>query len=175
VRHGLATDETTLVEQPRVLPVELLERVVGEHDRVHAVGHLQDERVAASDHTRRRRDDLARLDALLERFALARVDAVRERRVDDDGDRLRRELAEERAHSVIELRQARQRSALGREVGAVDNDVVHGHSMNKSTRANAPTWGCDAFARRSWRASRRARHHARVAVARQRPRDRASK
>ena len=55
VRHRLAADEAALVEQPAVLPVELLEGVVGEHDRVGAVGDLQQERVAAPDHARRRR------------------------------------------------------------------------------------------------------------------------
>ena len=57
--HRLAADQPTLVEEPRVLAVELLERVVRQHVGVGAVGDLQDERVAATDRAGRRRDELA--------------------------------------------------------------------------------------------------------------------
>ena len=53
--HRLAADQAALVEQPAVLPVELLEGVVREHRRRRHGRDLQQERVAAPDHTRGRR------------------------------------------------------------------------------------------------------------------------
>ena len=86
VGHGLAADQAALVEQPAVLAVELLERVVRQHDRVGPIRDLQQERVTAADHAGRRGEQLARTERIFERVALAVVDAVREARVDDDGD-----------------------------------------------------------------------------------------
>ncbi len=103
--------------------MELLEGVVRQHGGSGAVGDLQQERIPATDHTGRRRDDLARVDRGFERLALARVDAVGEARVDDDRHRLRCELREERAHCLIELLQARQGATFRRDVRAVDDDV----------------------------------------------------
>src|SRR3546814_8923985 len=51
------------------------------------------------------------------------VDPVRERRVDDDRDRLRLELGDVGAHRFVELLKARQVAAFGGQVGSVDNDV----------------------------------------------------
>ena len=42
------------MEEPRVLAVKLLERVVGEHHRTRPFGYSQDEGVAPTDGTRRR-------------------------------------------------------------------------------------------------------------------------
>ena len=67
-----------------------------------------------------------------------------EARVDDDGDRGRVELGDERAHRFIELLQARKRSALCGEVRSVDDDVVVGHPGIKSTRVAARALGCCA-------------------------------
>src|SRR3546814_20707627 len=66
VRHGLATDEATLVEQPAVLAVELLEGVVRQDDSVGAIRALEQEGIAAADDARRRRAPLARPDGILE-------------------------------------------------------------------------------------------------------------
>ena len=142
VRHGLAAHQAALVEQPAVLAVELLERVVGQHDGVGPVRDLQQERVAATDHTGGRRDHLARVHRVLERRALRVVDAVREARVDDDGDRGRLVLLEVRAHCLVELLQARQGATLGRKVRSVDDDVLDGHPVCKSTRGTWCTGGC---------------------------------
>ena len=57
---GLPPIEPALVEQPAELAVELLERVVGQHDRVDAIRDLQQERVAAPDHAGGWCDQLAR-------------------------------------------------------------------------------------------------------------------
>ena len=43
------------------------------------------------------------------------------------------ELLEERAHCLVELLQARQGASLGREVRSVDDDVLDGHPVCKST------------------------------------------
>ena len=53
VRHGLATDETTLIEQPGVLVVKLLIAVVGNDGCVHLVGNHQHETVSTTNRTRR--------------------------------------------------------------------------------------------------------------------------
>ena len=69
-------------------------------------------------------DQLAVGGRLLVQRALRRVDAMAERRVDDDGDRRRPGSRRERAHSLVELREARQRATFGRDVRAVDDDLV---------------------------------------------------
>src|SRR5690606_16197021 len=43
VGHGLAADETALVEEPAVLAVELLEGVVRQHDGVGPIRDLEEE------------------------------------------------------------------------------------------------------------------------------------
>ena len=53
MRHGLATDETTLIEQPGVLVVKLLIAVVGNDGGVHLVGNHQHETVSTANRTRR--------------------------------------------------------------------------------------------------------------------------
>ena len=123
--HRLAADEPALVEQPLVLAVELLERVVGQHDGVDLVGDAQQEGVAPPDGAGRRRHDLAGRPRLLEGLLLAGVDAVAEGGVDDHGDR---------SSPGYSLRNARTASsswarlgdgpAFGRDVRAVDDDVA---------------------------------------------------
>ena len=66
-RHRLATDQAALVEQPRVLAVELLERVVAQDPRADLVGDAQHEGVAAADGAGRRRHQLVVGDRLVER------------------------------------------------------------------------------------------------------------
>ncbi len=119
----LATDEATLVEEPLVFAVELLERVVGEDRSTDLVGHLEDEGVASSDDAGGRDDDLSRLDGLLELRLLVVVDAVGERRVDDHRDRLVRALAHDGANGFVELGEAGEIAALGGDVGAIDNEM----------------------------------------------------
>ena len=57
--HRLAADQSTLVEEPRILLVELLEGVVAQDDALDPVGDLQDEGVASTNGAGRRRHDLA--------------------------------------------------------------------------------------------------------------------
>ena len=57
--HRLAADQPAVVEEPGVLAVELLERVVGEHHGPGPLGDAQHEGVAAADGAGRRRDHLA--------------------------------------------------------------------------------------------------------------------
>jgi hypothetical protein len=104
--------------------MELLERVVGEHGRAGLVGDAQHEGVASTDGPRRRGDELVVGDPLVEVLHLGLVDAMPERRVDDDGDRGVGELLHERHHGVLELGEARQRPSLGGDVGPVDDDVL---------------------------------------------------
>ena len=124
--HRLRADEPAGLEQPLVLRVELLERVVRQDGAAGAVRDLQQEPVAAPDRAGRRRDDLARGLGLRERGALGRVDAVLEARVDDDGRDGAGVLAVERGDGFLELGEAGLGAALGRQVGAVDHEMV-GH------------------------------------------------
>jgi hypothetical protein len=117
--------------------VELLERVVREDRGVHLVGHLEDERVAASDRPGRRSDEFAVDDARLELLALALVDPVAERRVDDDGELHVTELVEERAYGFVQLSEARRGAPFGGDVRSVDDDVRDGHVTAKSSSLRA--------------------------------------
>ena len=89
VRDGLAADQAALVEEPRVLAVELLERVVAEDAGADLVGDAQHEGVAAADRAGRRGDELVVGDGEVELRRLLLVDAVAERGVDHDRDRWR--------------------------------------------------------------------------------------
>ena len=57
--HGLAPDQPPFVEQPRVLTVELLEGIVGEHHGARPLGDAQDKGIPPADGTGRGRHDLA--------------------------------------------------------------------------------------------------------------------
>ncbi len=69
---------------------------------------------------------------------LARVDAVAERGVDDDGDDVVGVLLHEGEHGFVELLEARHRPPFGGEVRAVDDDVSWhtGLSVNHLDTAN---------------------------------------
>jgi hypothetical protein len=123
VGHGLAAHQPSRIEQPVVLTVELLERVVGQDRRLGPIGDLQDERIAPPDRPGRRGDDLARGHRVLVDLALAAGDAVRERRVDDDRHDLWPELGHEGLHRVVELRQAGELTTLSGDVRTVDDQV----------------------------------------------------
>ena len=90
-----------------MLAVELLERVVGEDDRTRPFGNAQDEGVAPADGTRRRGDHLTVEHGFAQRLALGLVDAVLERRIDDDRDPTLGVLLGIGAHRLVELGQAR--------------------------------------------------------------------
>ncbi len=124
VRHRLAADQSAVVEEPLVVAVELLERVVGEDRCVRLLSDREHEGITTSDGTSRRSDEFVVGDALLELLDLGLVDAVAERGVDDDGDRRVRILVHEGHHRLAQLGEAGQRAALGGDVGPVDHDVA---------------------------------------------------
>ena len=134
VGHRLAADEPTLLEQPRVLAVELLERVVGQDGGAGPAGDLQDEGVAPADGAGRRGDQLVGVDRVLVGLAFLAVDAVGERGVDHDGDVVGRVLLDERLHRLVELGEAGRVAALGGDVRTVDDDVCDLHVRLHSTR-----------------------------------------
>ena len=122
--HRLAADQPSFVEQPRVGPVELLERVVAEDPGARLVGDAQHEGVAPTDGSRRRGDELVVGDGGVELGDLALGDAVAERGVDDDGDVDVRVFLAEAEDSVVELGETRHRATFGGDVRAVDDDEV---------------------------------------------------
>jgi hypothetical protein len=85
--------------------VELLERVVRQHRRPGAIRDLEDEAVAASNRSCRRHDELVRGERFVVQLSLGRIDAMFERRVDDDGVDVVRSLRDECTHSFVELRE----------------------------------------------------------------------
>ena len=132
---GLPPMSRPVVEQPLVVAVELLERVVREHRGVDLVGDLQHEGVAAADGAGRRRDELAGEDRLLERRR------SRTRRC--GGRRWRRRRRSPRARGarsmnardgLVELREARRGAAFGGDVRAVDDDVGLDHVVVSQAR-----------------------------------------
>ena len=141
VRHRLAADEPALLEEPRVLAVELLERVVRQDGGAGPAGDLQDEGVAATDRPGRRRDQLVGVDGVLVGLAFLAVDAVGERGVDDHGHVLGRVLLDERLHRLVELGEARERPALGGDVRSVDDDVGDRHVLVHSTKRTGRSEG----------------------------------
>ena len=131
MRHRLAADEATLVEQPRVGAVELLVAVVRQDGRVDLVGDAQHERVATTDRAGRRRDDLVVADCCIELGDLFGIDAMTEGGVDDDGDQRVGVLRHVGQHRLVELFETGHGSALGGEVRAVDDDVTW-HNVSQS-------------------------------------------
>ena len=137
VRDRLAADEPPPLEQPRVLAVELLERVVRQDRGAGLVGDLQDEAVASADGPGRRGDQLVVGDRFLVGLALAGVDPVREGGVDDDRDDLGVVLVDEGPHRLVELGEAGGVPPLGGDVGAVDDHMLYGHRcLHSSSQAN---------------------------------------
>ena len=134
VLYGLASDESTLVEQPGVLTVELLERVVRENVGGRTIGDLQDERVAAADRTGRRSHEFAVEHGFFVGLVLLRIDAMAERCVDDNGRIFVRIFREQGAHSVVELRKAWRGAPFRRDVRPVHHDMFSLHLRHKSSK-----------------------------------------
>ena len=134
VRHWLAADQPPFVEEPLVLAVELLERVVREDIGIRTIGDLQHERVAASDRTCRRSEELTLEHCFLERLSLLRIDAMTEGRVDDNSRVLVRILLEQRANCTVQLRKARRGASFRRDVRPVHHDMFCLHLVPKSSK-----------------------------------------
>lgn len=123
MRHRFAADQTAGIEQPRILSVELLERVVRQHDRPGLVGHAEDEGIATTDGTGRRGHQLVVGDGVVELGSLGSVDPVTEGRIDDNGHEGVRVLSDIGQHRVVELRQTGSRPPFGGDVRSVDHDM----------------------------------------------------
>ena len=130
--HRLRADQAPRLEEPLVLGVELLERVVREDRAAGAVRDLQQEAVTAPDRARGRRDDLTRRLGLRECGALGGVDAVLEARVHHDGRDRTGVLGAESGDRLLELGEARFGPPLGGEIRSVDHEVV-GHDQSPVT------------------------------------------
>ncbi len=91
-----------------MLPVELLEGVVGQDDGTRSLRNAQNERVPATDGARRRRDHLSVEHGLAHLIALGVGDSVLEGGVDDHDDAGTGVLGGVRAHRLIELLEARE-------------------------------------------------------------------
>jgi hypothetical protein len=123
-----------------VLVVELLEGVVREHDGAGALGDAEHERVAAPDGAGGRRHQLAVQLGRLELGALGRLDPVAERGVHHDHHLSRGVLRHIRPDRLVQLAEAGRGPALGREVRAVDDDVVGGRHRPSVNHPGGPRW-----------------------------------
>ena len=145
VRNGLASDESTLVEEPFVLAMQFLERIVGQHRGLHLVGDGQHEGVTSADRSGRRGDEFVVLDGLVEIGDLFGIDTVPEGGVDDHRDQVAGIFRDEGQDRFVQLSETRHRSPLGGEVRSV-NDHVSGHTASESTtrgtrkRGFPPRW-----------------------------------
>ena len=90
-----------------MLTMELLKRVVRQDGGTCLLRDPEQEGVAAPDGACGRRDDLARCLRLLEHRQFRRINAVPERRVDDDRHLGVRVLGEKLPYGLVELSEAR--------------------------------------------------------------------
>ena len=125
--------------------VELLKRIVGEHDRPRPLGDAQHEGVAPPDGAGGRGHDLAVEHGFSQRLPFGLVDAVLEGRIDHDGDAAVGILLRIGGHSLIELLQARKRSSFGGEVRPVHHDMVGFSQWHAATNRPAPTGAARHF------------------------------
>ena len=144
----LAADQPSVVEEPGVLPVELLEGVVGQDDGTGALGDAQHEGVPPADGPRRRGDDLPVEHRLAHLLALGVGDPVLEGRVDDHDDARAGVLGGVRAYGLVELLQARGGSPFGGQVGPIHDDVMRFSQWHVARDRPAPT---GAGRRSRWR------------------------
>ena len=103
--------------------MELLERVVREDGRSGDSRDLKYERVAATDCTRGWRQQFAGEHCILVGRALGLIDAMRERRVDDDDDVVEGMLFEEVANRFVQLRERGRGATFCGDVGSVDDEL----------------------------------------------------
>ncbi len=148
--HRLAADQPSILEEPGMLSVEFLEGVVGQDGGAGALGDPQHEGIAATDGARRRRDHLTVQHGLAHFVALGISHTVFEGCVDHDDDAGARVLGGVRAHGLVELLEAGERSSFGSQVGPVHHDVVRFSQWPVATGRPAPT---GAGRRSRWRGS----------------------
>ena len=130
VGHWLASDEAAFIEQPFVVTVKLLERIVRQDDGVRLFGNLQHERIATTNSSGGRRHQFVVFDRFVEFCDLARVDAMAEGGVDDNSDDVCRVLLHVCHHGIVQLLQARQGAAFGGQVGSINDNVSRHNAIN---------------------------------------------
>jgi hypothetical protein len=123
VRHGFSTYESALIEQPLIVGVELLERVVRQDDGIRLIGNCKDKRVASTDCSGRGRDDFVVLNGCIELGNFGRIDAVPKRGVNNHGDHICGVFGHVGLDRLAQLFEAGHRPSLGGEIGAIDDDV----------------------------------------------------
>ncbi len=130
--NGLSADQATRIEQPAILPVELLIAVVGQHGGIDLFGDAEDEAITSPDGAGWWRDKLVGVDGILELGELRGIDAMAERGVDDDGDQRLWVFAAVGRHRFVQLFEARYRAALSGQIRSVDDHVVWHSSASQA-------------------------------------------
>lgn len=106
-----------------MLTVELLKRIVRQHDRTGLGRDLQDERIPPPNRTGGRRDQPTVVNELLVAFPLGVAYSIRERCITHDGRAVVGPVGSELIDGLDQLLEARELTTLGREVRSVDHDV----------------------------------------------------
>ena len=126
IRHGLAADQSSFVEQPFVLVMKFLITIVRQHARLDFVGDRQNEAVASANGASRRRNQFVVVDRFVKLGPLAPINPMTKCRIDDNRYFRRRKLFHERQHRFVQLFEARLGSTLGRKIRTVNYDVRKG-------------------------------------------------
>ena len=124
VRYRLAADEAAFIEQPVVVPVELLERIIRQHASLGLVGNREHERVAATNRPGGGSDQLVVGYCLVEIGDLGLVDAMTKSCVDDHRDDRVRIGLDERHDGIVKLSETGRAAPLGCDIRAVDHKVA---------------------------------------------------
>ena len=133
MRDGLASDESTVVEQPRVLAMKFLIAVVGQHGGLHLLSDAQDETVAAANRPSGRRHEGIRFDRAFELVNFFGIDAMTKRCIDDHRDQRLWVIATICVDRFVELFEAWRGSALSGQIGAVDDDVMRHNTVSQAS------------------------------------------
>lgn len=124
MRHRLATNQTSIVKQPRVLVMKFLIAVIGHDCGIDLVGDHQHEAIAATNRTGWRCDQFSVGNRFRKLRCFFLVDAMAEACINDDGHLSLGKLLHERQHCVVQLREARRAAAFGGKIAAVYDDMV---------------------------------------------------
>ncbi len=127
MRHRFATDQSTFVKEPWVLPVELLIAVVRQDAGTDLLSDHEHEGIPAPDGAGRWRHQFVVGDSFVELGDFLAVDPMAERRIHHHGDDVFRVLGHEGHDGVVQLLQARFRPSFSGDIRTVDDHVAsHG-------------------------------------------------
>ena len=156
MRYRLAANQTSLLEQPWIVVVELLIAVVRHHRCIHLVGDHQYETISSAQRTRRRRHQFAVGNRLGKLDGFLLVDTVSKTRIHHHRDLGLWVFLHERKHRFVQLLQARRTATFGGKVASIHHHMAgigtisdfrfaDYHVANVESIKSASSWSCTAF------------------------------